>query len=238
MAVISAVAKHPSNNNGVLVYDLSIDPEPMLTLSVAEIQQRIFTANADLPEGVARIPLKTVHLNKCPVLAPLSVLRTQDLERLELDLEPCQRHLNMIVGAKGLSEKLAEVFSRPYENNIEDPDLMIYSGGFFNDSDRAEMNQIRKLSAEKLGHYDSNFYDPRLPEMLFRYRARNYAETLNQQEQQRWLAHRQQVFKQLDEDDQSVQSKYFEKLQTLKKDVNANQQIISDLEDYADEVIG
>lgn len=236
MAVVLPVCKHPTNSNGVLVYDLSIDPEPMLSLSVEQIQQRIFTATADLAEGIERIPLKTVHINKCPVLAPVSVLRKQDLERLELDLEQCQKHLQQIIGTKGLLEKLADVFSKAYDQSSDDPDLMIYSGGFFNDSDRAEMNQIRSVSIDKLAHNDSNFYDPRLPEMLFRYRARNYPETLSQQEQKRWLDHCCHYFNRVSENGQSVKTNYYHKLSLLKQDPNINQQVITDLIAYTDQI--
>lgn len=237
LAVVLPVCQHPNNNNGILVYDLSVNPEPMLSLSVEQIQQRIFTPVADLPEGVERIPLKTVHINKCPLLVPLSVLRHQDIQRLDLDLGQCQRHLGMISKENTLAQKLAEVFSKPYDNKVDDPDLMIYSGGFFNDSDRAEMNRIRQLSSKKLGHYGSNFDDSRLPEMLFRYRARNFPESLNEQEQQRWLVHRQKVFNQLNNKGQSVQAEYYQKLQTLKQDENLNQQIISDLVLYAQQLM-
>ncbi len=71
LAIVLPICKHPTNNNGIIVYDLSIDPEPLLTLSIEDIQQRLFIATDDLPEGVTRIPLKTVHINKCPVLAPV-----------------------------------------------------------------------------------------------------------------------------------------------------------------------
>lgn len=69
---------HPTNQNEVIVYDLSVDPTLLLTLSSEQIKQRVFVSADDLPENVARIPLKTVHINKCPVLAPLSVLRVED----------------------------------------------------------------------------------------------------------------------------------------------------------------
>ena len=67
LAIVLPLCKHPTNNNGVIVYDLSVDPEPLLTLTSDQIRERIFTATADLPEGIHRIPLKTVHINKCPV---------------------------------------------------------------------------------------------------------------------------------------------------------------------------
>ncbi len=188
LAVILALCKHSINANGIIVYDLSIDPDPLLSLSVDEIRQRIFTATADLPEGVERIPLKTVHLNKCPVLAPISVLKTDDQQRLDLDLDVCYRNINKIKQATGLSEKIAEVFSKNEfaESGQEiDPDLAIYSG-FFPDADKPKMAKIRNMKPDKLATFASNFADPRLAEMLFRYKARNFLETLQPDEIAKW----------------------------------------------------
>lgn len=187
MAVVLPVCRHPTNTNGVIVYDLSVDPEPMLSLSVDEIQQRIFTSTADLPEGVARIPLKTVHVNKCPVLAPISVIRPVDAERLEIDLALCHANINKIKAVFGLAEKLALVFcGKVYAEQDSDPDLEIYSGGFFSESDKTQMTRIRFMPPEQLAKSVFKFSDRRLQEMLFRYRARNYPETLNADEQLRW----------------------------------------------------
>jgi len=187
MAVVLPLCKHPANTNGIIVYDLSIDPEPMLTLSIADIQQRLFTATNDLPEGVTRIPLKTVHINKCPVLAPVSVIKPDDAQRLVIDLALCQNNIDKIKSAKGLAEKLAAVFSgHAYSEQDSDPDLAIYSGGFFSDTDKQKMAKIRASSPEQLAKSKLTFTDPRLSEMLFRYRARNYPETLNVDEQSRW----------------------------------------------------
>ena len=66
---------------------------------------------------------------------------------------------------------------------------MIYSGGFFNDSDKAMMNAIHDTDPQKLGQRSWSFADKRLPEMLFRYRARNHPETLSADEQAQWLEH-------------------------------------------------
>ncbi len=188
IAVVLPLAQHPSNANGVLVYDLSVDPEPFLELSVEQIQQRIFTATANLPQGVDRIPIKTVHINKCPILAPVSALRQQDSERLQIDLDECYKHLEQIKANEGWKIKLPEVFSYSSSGQQQvDPDLMIYSGGFFSYNDKAAMAKIRNTEPEQLAGLNLNFEDTRLPEMLFRYRARNFPDTLSDEEQGRWL---------------------------------------------------
>ena len=76
------MAGHPSNNNGILVFDLRQDPAPLLDLDADEIHSRLFTPRRELAEGVERIPLKTVHLNKCPVLVPVGTLTPEAALRL------------------------------------------------------------------------------------------------------------------------------------------------------------
>ncbi len=187
LAIVLPLCKHPTNTNGVIVYDLSVDPEPLFSLSIEDIQQRIFTATNDLPEGVVRIPLKTVHINKCPVLAPLSVIRQEDAQRLTIDLAECLINSDKIKATSGLTKKISSVFSgRAYSEQNSDPDLSIYSGGFFSDPDKQKMEKIRTMSPEQLAKAGFTFSDTRLSEMLFRYRARNYPSTLNVNEQLRW----------------------------------------------------
>jgi exodeoxyribonuclease-1 len=188
LAVVVALARHPTNNNGVTVFDLSADPAPLLELDAEAIRQRVFTRADELPQGTERIPLKTVHLNRCPILAPMKTLRAGDAERLGLDLGRYQKHLATLKDAKGLSTKLEEVFSAPPPDSPDgsDPDLMLYAGGFFSDSDRQKMARLRELTPAKLAEAKPNFDDARLPEMLFRYRARNFPETLAPNERERW----------------------------------------------------
>jgi len=234
LAVVLPICKHPINSNGVIVYDLSVDPEPMLGLTVEEIQQRIFTATVDLPEGVERIPLKTVHINKCPVLAPVSVIRPEDAQRLDIDLAFCYANIDKIKAASALSEKLAAVFSgQIYIEQDSDPDLGIYSGGFFSENDKQQMTKIRGISPEQLAKSVFKFTDSRLPEMLFRYRARNYPETLDTGELKRWNEFCTSRLTGRQTGAGIVFDDYFKRLEELCRDENANTQIINVLEIYA-----
>ena len=193
IAVVVPICPHPTDSNGVLVYDLSVDPEPLLTLTAAEIKQRIFTASADLPVGCVRIPLKTVHSNRCPVLAPLTVLRPEDAERLNIQLSDCRKHLQSIETAAGLQQKLFEVFTADAKQfETTDPDLAIYSGGFLGPGDKQFLQKVHASPPEQLKNLSFNFKDKRLAEMLFRYKARNYPEALTEQEQLVWRNHCQQ----------------------------------------------
>lgn len=188
LAVVMPLAAHPTNGNGVVAYDLSVDPADALGLSVEEICSRVYTSQDDLPVGITRIPLKTIHRNKSPMLAPLATLTPQTQQRLKLDLERCMQHREKIMQSD-FAEKVTQVFSEPPPPQPDDPDLMLYSGGFFSNADRQRIDTIRRTPIEQLAGMQWTFEDPRLETMLFRYRARNAPETLDAGEKQRWLKH-------------------------------------------------
>jgi len=234
LAVVLPLCKHPTNSNGVIVYDLSVSPDAMLNLSAEEIHARLFTAKADLPEGVERIPLKTIHINKCPVVAPLNVLRAEDIMRLNIDIDSSHQNASLIENSSGLINKIVEVFSiKPNFATETDPDLMIYSGGFFNPQDKALIDEIRSLNPTQLAQYKVDSKDTRLPEMFFRYKARNYPESLSKTERDKWIKF---CVSRLDSDSDNRFigfSEYESKLSELKQQENCNVALLDALEAYA-----
>lgn len=236
LAAVLPICKHPVNANGIIVYDLSIDPGPLISLSREEIRERMFTATTDLPEGVERIPLKTVHTNKCPVLAPVSVLKPDDQQRLDIDLAVCYANIDKIKMAQGLAEKIAAVFS---ENKFSgpgqkiDPDLTIYSGGFFSDVDKQKMVNIRNTPPDQLANFKPGFTDPRLAEMLFRYRARNYPQLLQPEETSRWREFCANRITGLQQGGGITLNDYFAQLSRLCEETSGNESFFTELEDFA-----
>ena len=55
--------------------------------------------------------------------------------------------------------------------------------------EQQRQDRTHNTNPDELGTRTWSFGDKRLPEMLFRYRARNYPETLNTDEQARWREH-------------------------------------------------
>ena len=162
-AMVLPLAPHPKNKNGIIVYDLRYDPEPLLTLSVETIRERLYTPKAELEEGVERMPLKTIHINKCPVVVPVNTLDEAAAARTRIDQQLHDKHMEMLQSAKGLSRKVQQVFD---ENNFEpiaDPDQSLYAGGFFSDDDRQRMQTIRNTPVSELARLDLNFDDERIP---------------------------------------------------------------------------
>jgi exodeoxyribonuclease-1 len=190
LAVMWPLATHPTNRNELLAWDLSHDPAELPLLDVATLRQRLFTRTADLPEGMTRLPLKSIHLNKSPmVVGNLRTLVPAMAQRWQLDLETVGRHAALAAALPDMSAIWPEVFKRPAGEDAPDVDQDLY-GGFVGNADRRRLDQLRALSGAELAHARTGFDDGRLEELVFRYRARNFADTLAPEEQERWEAHR------------------------------------------------
>lgn len=81
-----------------------------------------------------------------------------------------------------------DVFHRP-QDAIPDVDEALY-GGFVGNEDRRRLDDLRRLSAEQLARARPAFDDVRLEQLLFRYRARNFPQSLSAEEAAQWEAHR------------------------------------------------
>jgi exodeoxyribonuclease-1 len=192
IALVAPLAVHPINKNEVIVYDLRVSPEPFLSLRPDEMAERLFTRQDELPEGCDRLPIKSVHINKSPVVVPANTVTVEAAEKWQLDLDLAQQHLAVLLSHPNFSKSLTAIYKDRTFDAVDDPDFMLYSGGFFSSDDRSRMDIIHQATPEDLSNLDLPFQDHRLQEMLFRYRARNYPELLSDEEQRRWNEFRQQ----------------------------------------------
>ncbi len=184
IAAVVPVVRHPINKNGILVYDLRVTSTPMLELSADELKELIYTRSEELIEGQERMPLKTVHVNHAPVIAPMNTLTDEARERWQLDTVREARHLQSIRRAIDLPEKIRQVFAESPYPASDDPVQSLYNG-FTSNADRRLCEQVRNTLSEKPADLHLPFEDIKLHEMLFRYRARNWPHLLNKDEKQR-----------------------------------------------------
>ena len=189
MAVMWPLATHPSNKNELLAWNLAYDPSELPSLDVGTLRQRLFSKSADLPEGVQRLPLKSVHLNKSPiVIRNLDRLTPEMAAKWNIDIEAAMVNAAKAAALPDMSAIWPEVFNRP-KGDPPDVDEDLY-GGFVGHADRRRLNQLRELSSAELALSRVGFDDDRLAELVFRYRARNFAQTLTPQDLERWNQHR------------------------------------------------
>lgn len=185
-APVLPLAAHPAIGNRVIVFDLGQDPGPLLELDPEAIAARLYVRSEDLPDGCERIALKEVHLNRSPALAAWHHLRPADLERLGIDAGEVDRRAQALRAAgPALAEKLRRVFAGKGPRGPGDVDGGLYDG-FLDAADRRLCSEVRATPHTALGERGFGFRDPRLHELLFRYRARNWPGTLSADEQARW----------------------------------------------------
>lgn len=187
LGVVLPLAWHPSNRNALIVCDLHLDHAPLLEHDVEVLKQRLYTRREALAEGELPVPLKLLHINRCPVVAPLNVLRPEDQERLQLDMGSFEARVALLNESRDIwHQKLHALYGKDEFTGSEDPEQQLYEG-FIAERDRRLCEQVRQAEPEQLARESWPFDDPRLPELLFRYRARNFPETLTEQERKRWL---------------------------------------------------
>lgn len=230
--VVLPLAPHPTNRNGVVVYDLRHPPDDLLGLDAAQLKTRVFTRTDELPEGVERVHLKTVHINKSPALAPLSTLSGAAAERIGIDLGQIKIHMDQLKNAN-LQRKIHDALTQEHAAGSTDPELCLY-GGFFSDGDRQRMQAIRETAPEELARRHFAFEDARLPELLFRYRARNYPHTLSAEERQRWQQYRRERLTNPEGGGSITLQQFNERLQALAENPELTEQKMQILEDLAE----
>ena len=233
------VCEHPANPNGVLMFDLRHDPRPFLDLPADELRLRLFTPNAELPADRPRLPVKTLHINRAPMVAPVKVLDAASAQRLSLDAQQCREHAQYLREAKEFIGRLRDAHD-PRFPEPTDPDRMLYSGPFIGDADRRRLDRMRAGRGDLRG-LDLNFDDPRLPEMVFRYRARNYPESLAEEETARWDDFRYSRLTDPDGGGSIHLDAYYETLNRLGGQPDCTERerkILQDLVDWAEYLMG
>ncbi len=162
-------------------------------MSADELRERLYTRREDLAADQSPVPIKLVHINKCPVLAPAKTLLPENAERLGIDRQACLQNLQLLRQNPQVREKVVALFAdaEPFKA-VDDVDARLYDG-FFSDADKAAMRIIQQTKPQNLPALDLTFSDGRMKELLFRFRARNYPNTLDDAEQRRWLQHRQEA---------------------------------------------
>ncbi|WP_443091521.1 exodeoxyribonuclease I [Basfia succiniciproducens] len=190
---IAPLAWHPINQNAVIACDLAQNIDDLLNKSAVELRENLYTKKTELEnDGVLPVPLKLVHINKCPIIAPAKTLLPENAQRLGIDRQFCLDNLKKLQKSLDIRDKVIEVFNE--ERKFDDSDNVeteLYSG-FFSKADKNNMTILRTLEPEKLADSGLQFEDKRIPDLLFHYRARHFYKTLNRGEQIKWQKYRRQ----------------------------------------------
>ncbi|HEY1093024.1 MAG TPA: exodeoxyribonuclease I [Burkholderiaceae bacterium] len=238
IALVWPLAPHPTNKNELIVWDCAADPAELLTLSAAQIRERLFVKQSELPEGVTRLPIKSIHVNKSPiVIGNLKTLSPAMAERWGFDLEAGLVNARLLAEKGRLLDGLwGDVYQREALQNVDvDEDLY---GGFVGNEDRRTLQRLLALPPQQMAEKGAraSFSDERLSELLFRWRARNFPATLSDEERERWQAHCAARLHE-GEGGSTTLSAFFEQIDTLSENADERgQEILGALYDWAESI--
>ena len=237
-ALVLPLCPHPTINNQVIVYDLADDPSDLIELPADDILDRLYTPNADLPDGVKRVGLKQVHLNRVPILVELDVLEKLGKEAVfGIDLAQQLDHAERLRQAAGLVDKVREIYARPRtDDGPVDPELAIYQG-FADARDKRLFGNVRSQATPPDGVF--GFHDARYEELAFRYRARNAPQTLSSTEHARWQHYRAERLADGTELSEYDFPSYYAEITALRADATTSSEdhrILDALEDWGQRI--
>lgn len=213
--VVTSLARHPKKQ-GAFVYDLRYDPRKYVNKTPEQLAE-LWRWKKDAVEP--RLPVKTLQYNRCPAVAPLTVLDTASRERLQIDMITIEQNMVELSKMTDFPEKLLKAFEildshqqTEFLANPKTVDGQLYDG-FIGNYDKTIEEDVRQSSPDVLNSFGTKLHDPRLQELLPLYKARNYPGELTHEERVAWEKYREEAL--LGGGDKSRLAKYFARLAEL-----------------------
>lgn len=191
-----------ANGNYQYAFDLAYDPVPCLRASKSELLKN------DKGRGIGDEALHHFNVTASPfvmkfdIFGALSPERQNILQRTGLDLETIQRRCRMVQGHRAFAGRVMAAFTDKWKSKEAlDVDEALYSGSFIGRKDRQTLDTLRASLTKQYWWKGLRFGDDRLSELVFRFRARNFPETLSAVEEVKWRDHcRRRIFSSVDKD--------------------------------------
>lgn len=200
-----------------------------------------------LADGEERLPIHTFAINKCPVILPLSHLNKDTADAVGISGDVLRANLKLLKeNYDEISKKLAEVFSvSDYGESDQDVDMQIYTGGFFGYGDQDMFKKIKKTNSVDLIDLlrdtmrQKGFEDKkRVPEMVFRFIARNFESDLDPKAMGKWLEFCRERIE--GEDNYSMNfAEYAERIEALRAEHSDNPtkiKVLDEMVQYGEEL--
>lgn len=241
--VVSTLGPHPTSQS-VLVYDVRHDPTPFLGMSV---EQLAGAWRYTKDKTVLRLPVKALQFNRVPAIAPLGVLDDASKERLQLDMDEINQHNKLLAAHPDFYDKITATIE--YMNAARDTkevkavasqakpvDEQLYDS-FIPDEDRNASEKIHNAKPDEIRSFKDIFQDKRLKQLLPLYMARNFPQSLNDDERAAWEKHCQQAL--ISGGAQSRLAQFFSQLQEVSqaKTDSKSQFLIEELRLYGESLV-
>ncbi|MEX2014937.1 MAG: exodeoxyribonuclease I [Candidatus Saccharimonadales bacterium] len=195
-AIVSSIGPN-TGANGSYVYDLRYDPADFINLKPEELAK---LWKYDKEKKTTPLPVKSLQYNRCPAIAPLSVLDEKSQKRLEINLKNLSENQKKLKASKNFYDNLLKAAEILNKDRVQtdivisdiDVDSRLYDS-FVNDKDRLTLEQVRSSGPDDINNFIGKLSDTRLKTMLPLYKARNYPNSLSEEERAHWEEYRKRA---------------------------------------------
>ena len=181
-------------SNDYVAFNLNHDPQEVMA-GLIQLVESNTSDRTELRKQASELGLQTVRINAQPMLFRRRTLDPDVKARLDAfgrdEVRQNQHldvwhHIQESPAFKQLYQLAVQVLAEPEQVMPTDVDFALYTGGFLSTHDKDLLASLPLMDPEGLGQWTQSFDDPRYDELLFRYRARNFPQSLTQGEWKQW----------------------------------------------------
>jgi exodeoxyribonuclease-1 len=179
---------------GALVYDLRHNPKDWLEKTPEQLTEA-WKWKRDSTEP--RLPVKTLQYNRCPAVAPITVLDDASKERIKIDMNQVATHAKILRKNPEFCKKVqqaAVILNKQQQTSWLSAEQLVDGqlyDGFIGGNDKTKMRAVRAANSADINTLQLNFDDDRLNKLLPLYKMRNFPTTVSDDDRAAWESYRQ-----------------------------------------------
>ena len=181
-------------SNDYVAFDLNYDPQHVMTNLIGLVESNA-ADRSEIRKRVRELGIRTIRINAQPMLFRRRTLEPHVKTRLEAfgrdEVRQNQhldvwQHIQESPAFKQLYRLAVQVLVQTEQALPDDVDFGLYAGNFLSTHDKDLLASLPLMDSEGLSQWTQSFDDPRYDTLLFRYRARNFPQSLTQSEWKLW----------------------------------------------------
>jgi exodeoxyribonuclease-1 len=178
------LAYHPEYpKHRVVVFNLEQDPKIIVESDEEELRKLRFA------KGNKRLQTYVLAFNKSPMFTceERRIDSPKLNKQMQIDIVKCKQHLAYIEDNKeSIEKKIESIYKKDSDREPSiDVDQSLYDN-FVSNKDREICDEIQHLSLEQMSSFKPDFEDKKLSKLFLNFKARNYPETLTEDENKKW----------------------------------------------------
>ena len=200
-------------------FNLEYDPSPYMEMTEEELSHAMFSPEREY------CPIHMLRSNRCPFVIKGSgafgayIKSQSNNEGYVIDVDKLAKH-HLLLQQHGLelTKTLDSLHSNKWgSGRSSNVDTALYDG-FAGDKDKSILTSFRTKDPTLSNAASIKFQDDRIPELLYRFRARNFPETLSPEQWRWWKCLMRYNFDKMLDDGNSTIQDYIDRVESKMKE--------------------